>query len=125
MDWKEYFNNVFKGVFLALVVTIILTSILSLVMMFVDISDGAFSGIYVGVTSVSLIIGTVLACRLYGRKGWLVGLAVGCIFYIALYAIGIIFGADATLGFYDFIKFSLCILVGVLSGMLGINLGKE
>ncbi|WP_195987634.1 TIGR04086 family membrane protein [Clostridium sp. D53t1_180928_C8] len=125
MEWKDYFNNVLKGVVGAVAVTTILTAIYSLIMNFVDFSSGIDSAINVTLTSISLIFGTILAAKLYGRKGWLVGLSVGVLFYIALYAIGVLFGAEATLGLYDLIKFSLCALVGILSGMLGINLGRD
>lgn len=121
MEWKSYFNNVLKGVVGAVAVTTLLTAILSLVMSFVEISSGAFTAIYIIITSTSLVFGTVFAAKLYGHKGWLVGLSVGILFYISLYAIAIIFGAEATLGLYDLMKFLLCIVVGVLSGMLGIN----
>ena len=125
MEWKDYFNNVLKGVIGAVAVATILTAIYSLIMNFIDFSSGVDSAINVGLTSISLIFGTILAAKLYGRKGWLVGLSVGVLFYIALYAIGVLFGAEATLGLYDLIKFSLCALVGILSGMLGINLGRD
>ena len=125
MEWKEYFSNVFKGVALSIIIAIILTAVLSIIMLFTNISDNMYSGICVGTTSISLILGTILAARLHGKKGWLVGLAVGTLFYIALYGIGVLFGADATLKLYDLIKFSLCILVGILSGMLGMNIGRE
>ena len=125
MEWKDYFENVLKGVVGAVAIVTILTAIFSLIMSFVEIGPGMDSAINVGITSISLIFGTVLAAKLYGRKGWLVGLSVGILFYIALYAIGILFGAEATLGLYDLMKFSLCVLVGVLSGMLGINLGRD
>ena len=125
MEWKDYFENVLKGVVGAVAVVTILTAIFSLIMSFVEIGPGMDSAINVGITSISLIFGTVLAAKLYGRKGWLVGLSVGILFYIALYAIGILFGAEATLGLYDLMKVSLCVLVGVLSGMLGINLGRD
>ena len=125
MEWKDYFENVLKGVVGAVAIVTILTAIFSLIMSFVEISPSIDSAINVGITSISLIFGTILAAKLYGRKGWLVGLSVGILFYIALYAIGILFGAEATLGLYDLMKFSLCVLVGVLSGMLGINLGRD
>ena len=125
MEWKDYFENVLKGVVGAVAVVTILTAIFSLIMSFVEIGPGMDSAINVGITSISLIFGTILAAKLYGRKGWLVGLSVGILFYIALYAIGILFGAEATLGLYDLMKFSLCVLVGILSGMLGINLGRD
>ena len=125
MELKSYFNNVLKGLVGALAVTVLLTAIFSLLISFVEFSSAVFSGVFVVITSLGLIFGTIVAAKLHGRKGWLVGLTVGILFYIALYAIGVLFGAEATLGVYDLIKFSLCILVGTLSGMLGINLGKE
>lgn len=124
MEWRDYFYNVLKGVIGAVAVTILLTAVFSLMMTFVKISSVALSGIYVSITSIGLIFGAILSAKLHGRKGWLVGLSVGVFFYIALYAIGVLFGAEVALGMYDLIKFSLCLLVGVLSGMLGINLGK-
>lgn len=125
MELKDYFRNVLKGVVGAISVTILLTAILSLVMTFVDINSSMFSAIYVFITSISVIFGTILAAKLYGKKGWLVGLSVGVLFYISLYAIGVLLGEKATLGVDVLIKFSLCILVGTLSGMLGINLGRD
>lgn len=125
MDSKNYFNNVIKGVVGALAVTVLLTAIFSLLVSFIEFSPAVFSGVFVLITSLGLIFGTIVACNLYGKKGWLVGLAVGVLFYIALYATGVLFGAEPTLKAYDLIKFSLCVLVGTLSGMLGINLGKE
>lgn len=125
MEWKSYFNNVFKGLIGAISITVLLTAVFSLVMTFVDFNASVFSGIYVCITSIGLVIGTIIASRLQGHKGWLVGLAVGVLFYISLYGIGILFGAEATLGLYDLMKFSLCIVVGILSGMLGINLGRD
>lgn len=125
MELKSYFNNVLKGVVGAFAVTVLLTAIFSLMISFVTFSPAVFSGVFVVITSLGLIFGTIVAAKLHGEKGWLVGLAVGVLFYIALYATGVLFGAEPTLGVYDLIKFSLSVLVGTLSGMLGINLGKE
>lgn len=69
MEWKSYFNNVFKGVIGAISITILLTAVFSLIMTFVDFSDAVFSGIYVGITSVSLILGTIIASKLQGHRG--------------------------------------------------------
>lgn len=125
MELKNYFNNVLKGVFGAFAVTVLLTAIFSLLISFIEFSPAVFSGVFVAITSLGLIFGTIVAAKLQGEKGWLVGFAVGVLFYIVLYVTGILFGAEPTLGVYDLIKFSLCILVGTLSGMLGINLGRE
>ncbi|MBD7915012.1 TIGR04086 family membrane protein [Clostridium sp. Sa3CUN1] len=122
MEWISYFKSVLKGLVWALVITIVATIIFSFVMNKFPIGEKIFNIIYVVISCLALVLGSVVAVKSYGSKGWIVGLAVGCIFYIVLYFIGIIFGAEATLTIYDFIKFTLCIFIGLLSGMLGINL---
>ena len=108
MEWSNYFKSVLKGVVWAIMVTFLITAILSLVMN--------------SISCLALVVGSLVAVKAHGSKGWIVGLAVGCMFYIALYIIGIIFGAEPTLGMYDFIKFTLCVFIGLFSGMLGVNL---
>lgn len=122
MEWKSYFRSILKGVVGALIITILITSILSLIMTKVTFSEGVFNIIHVVISCVALVIGSIMGAKAHGSKGWLVGLGVGIIFYIALYIIGVICGAEAGLAMYDLIKFSLCVLIGTLSGMLGINL---
>ncbi|VYU05403.1 TIGR04086 family membrane protein [Clostridium tertium] len=122
MEWLNYFKSVVRGLVCALVITFIATIVFSLVMNKLPIEENVLNIIYVVISALALVIGSVFAVKSYGSKGWVVGLAVGCIFYIVLYLIGIIFGAEATLTGYDFIKFALCVFIGLLSGMLGINL---
>ncbi|GAB6170474.1 TIGR04086 family membrane protein [Clostridium carnis] len=122
MEWKNYFKCVLKGVLWSLIVTFLVTALFSIIMNSMTIGDGLFNVIYVVISCVSLVIGSIIAAKSHGSKGWIVGLAVGVVFYISLYLIGVICGAETTLGMYDLIKFGLCILIGTLSGMLGINL---
>lgn len=122
MEWSNYFKSVVKGVIWALGITIIAAIIFSFAMNSIVIGEKVFNIIYVVISCLALVIGSIIAVKSYGSKGWIIGLAVGCIFYIALYLIGVIFGAEVTLTIYDFIKFLLCIFIGLFSGMLGINL---
>ncbi|MCF0147699.1 MAG: TIGR04086 family membrane protein [Clostridium sp.] len=122
MEWINYFKSVLRGIVWALVITIMISIIFSFVMNNMPIGENVFNIIYVVISCLALVLGSIIAVKSYGSKGWIVGLAVGCIFYIVLYLIGILFGAEATLTIYDFIKFVLCLFIGLFSGMLGINL---
>lgn len=122
MEYTNYFKSVLKGLGWALGITFFITIIFSIIMNNIVIEEKVFNIIYVIISSLALVIGSIIAVKNYGSKGWIVGLAVGCIFYISLYLIGILFGAEASLTTYDFLKFILCIFIGLLSGMLGINL---
>ena len=122
MEWINYFKSVLRGLVWSLVIIIIISIIFSFIMNSIPIEEKVFNIIYVVISCLALVVGSIIAVKSYGSKGWIVGLAVGCIFYIVLYLIGILFGAEATLTIYDFIKFILCLFIGLLSGMLGINL---
>ena len=122
MEWINYFKSVLRGLFWSFVIIIIISIIFSFIMNKIPIEEKVFNIIYVVISCLALVVGSIIAVKSYGRKGWIVGLAVGCIFYIVLYLIGMLFGAEATLTIYDFIKFILCLFIGLLSGMLGINL---
>lgn len=122
MEWINYFKSVLRGLFWSFVIIIIISIIFSFIMNKIPIEEKAFNIIYVVISCLALVVGSIIAVKSYGSKGWIVGLAVGCIFYIVLYLIGMLFGAEATLTIYDFIKFILCLFIGLLSGMLGINL---
>ena len=50
---------------------------------------------------------------------------MGVFFYIALYITGVLLGASSKFGLYELIRFALCVIVGFLSGMLGINIGES
>lgn len=122
MEWASYFRSVVKGVLWALMIMFLATAIFSLVMNSFTFGVGIFNIIYVLISSLALVVGAIIAVKSYGSKGWVIGLAVGCMFYIALYIIGVVFGAEPILTMYDFIKFALCIFIGILAGMLGVNL---
>ena len=122
MEWINYFKSVLRGLVWALVITIIISIIFSFIMNSIPMGEKVFNIIYVVISCLALVVGSIIAVKSYGSKGWIVGLAVGCIFYIVLYFIGILFGAEAALTIYDFIKFVLCLFIGLFSGMLGINL---
>ena len=122
MQIKIFFKNVIKGVLYALSMAIILSLILAVVMSKIDFNESVLNVIYVIISCSSLVIGAIVSVKLHGSRGWILGLLVGIIYYIALYLIGIILGGDAHFSMYEFYRLLMSIGVGTLAGMLGINL---
>jgi len=122
MQVKELFKNVIKGVLYALAIAIVLSLILAIIMSKFDFSEYVLNIIYVVISCVSLVIGSIVAAKSHGSKGWILGFTVGIIYYIALYLIGIILGGDPHFGMYEFYRLLMSLGVGTLAGMLGINL---
>lgn len=122
MQIKDFIKHVIKGALCSIIIAVILELIMAIVMTKFDLSQSVLNVSSVVVTCLSLVIGAVIAAKAHGNKGWMVGFAVGLIYYIAVYSVGIIFGADASLGMNELYRFIMAIGVGTLAGMIGINL---
>lgn len=122
MESKSFARSLVKGSLFAVILTILFTTVLSVVMCFVEINDGMFNCIYVVLSAIALVFGSIMGAKINGEKGFVVGGIVGILYYLMMLVFNFIIAGIFT---FEFIKFIICIVIGVLSGMLGINLGSE
>ena len=115
-------KKIFNGIILALVVTFIAIFVLSILMIFIDISSEANVIVNVFITAVSVFLGTVYSARKISRKGWVVGLSVAVGYIACLFIIYAIFNGGVELNIKDLFRTIMALLVGIFSGMLGINI---
>jgi putative membrane protein (TIGR04086 family) len=62
------------------------------------------------------------ASRKNGEKGWIVGFGVGLCYFILILIVSAIFRGNMSFSINDLWRGLLALAVGVLSGMLGINI---
>ncbi len=119
---SNYLRSVCKGSVGAVILSFIGVVLLSLFMKIVEFTPSIFSMLYVIISLISLAIGSVIGAKANKSKGWLVGLGIGIIYYIALFIISSYISGAITFKIFDLAKFAISIGVGFLAGMLGINL---
>jgi putative membrane protein (TIGR04086 family) len=121
---RKYFLPIAEGVLRGFILTLILILIYAAIMTFTDISSGVSSVFYMITTLISIMYGTVYAVRKVKKKGWVIGLIISITYMIILYLLYIISGKDSTLIYNQstLIRLALAVAVGILSGMLGINI---
>lgn len=122
MQIKDFLKNTIKGVLYALCITIVLVLIFSIATTRVEFTDTVERICFVTMTCLALVIGAVIAAKSHGSKGWMLGLAVGTIYYIAVYLLAMLFGESGKLTIYEFYRLLMAMGTGTLAGMLGINL---
>ena len=115
--------SIIKGVFVALLCTLMFTMVVVLLSMFTEIADGILAPIDVIAKQVAVVIGVFVAVN-SKMKGWLTGLFVGLLFAVFSFCIFSVmngtFILDQALGMS--ILFSA--ILGVISGIIGVNLKK-
>lgn len=111
-----------EGVLRGFIITVVLLLIFAVIMTFTEVNEAISSLFYLVTTLLSIMYGSIYAVKKIKRKGWLVGIVVALLYLLVLYVVSVISGNSAVIGVNRLMRFSLAILVGTLSGMIGINL---
>lgn len=123
MENKNNLLYLGEGVLRSFFITLALIFILVIVSTFYDMDGGIRSVCFVVLSTLSVVYGSIYSTRKIGKKGWLVGISVAFIYIIMLYFVAVIAGSRGlSLDYKDAVRMMFALLVGGLSGMLGINI---
>ena len=123
MENKNNLLYLGEGVLRSFFITLALIFILVIVSTFYDMDAGIRSACFVVLSMLSVVYGSIYSTRKIGKKGWLVGISVAFLYIIMIYFVAIIAGSrEIPLDYKDAARMMLALLVGGLSGMLGINI---
>ncbi len=119
---KKNTEFIVQGLLRAIIITVIMLLIFAVILTFKDIGEKISSIIYLLITILSIMYGTIYAVRKINKKGWLIGLVISMMYMAIIYIISIVSGNTLTFGTDRFIRIFLALILGILSGMLGINI---
>lgn len=122
MEWNKCTVSIVKGIVRALILTVICVLAISLAMSFLDISSKTLGVLWIISTCVSILLGAIYAARKNEEKGWLVGLILAIVYYLLIMIISSIFKGAVHFGILDLGRLMIAMAIGLLSGMLGINI---
>lgn len=122
MQSKSNYYYIATGVFRAFIISLIGILIYSIIITFKSLSEN-LTCVYILVLSLlAIVYGAVYASKNIKNKGWFVGLIVATIYMIIIYGVSVVAGRDIALNMRDMLRIISAILVGLLSGMLGVNI---
>lgn len=120
---RNFYVAIAQGVLRGFFMTLIILLIYSVAVHFVQVDESITSLLIIVATLLSVVYGSIYASKKSGKKGWLNGLLVAVIYFTMFYIIALIAQSrEAALSFKDFARLLICMFVGMLSGMLGINI---
>ncbi|SHE54126.1 TIGR04086 family membrane protein [Clostridium fallax] len=123
MRLKISFKAILKGVLRGLILNFILLGVLFLTMIFKDISSDGLNIIWTIIISLSIVYGSIVATIKNGENGWLIGLILGALYFGIIFIIAkIFFNSTLDMNLFSTTKFFIFMVIGMLSGMLGINI---
>lgn len=122
MENRSSYIHVGEGVLRGFILTLIALLIYSVVLKFTTVSAGISSMFILVVTLISILYGAVFSAKKINKKGWLVGASVGLLYIVIIYLVALVAGGEATLSLTALLRITLAVVVGGLSGMLGLNI---
>lgn len=118
-------NSVFKGVIWALIITIMLGVLLSIFLQYTPLSEVFLTGFSIFIFFISMLLGALISAHSAGCKGLFHGLSTSLVYFVLMTAAGLICVPTAiSLGF-AIKRFSLCLVSGVIGGIIGIGLSTK
>lgn len=111
-----------KSVFLALIISLVCIIIYAIVLSLTSVSDSTMSVITQVITMISIVASAIYCSRRIKSKGWLYGMIVGIIFILVIIPISMIWGQVPTFDKYFIARILMAALVGLIGGMIGVNI---
>ncbi len=118
---ENVYIKIFKGLVIAFGITLILMFLYSLLLTYSNISENTIPIIIIGITFVSILIGSTISTRKLSKNGMLNGGIVGGTYILLLYLISSIISGNFSLNIYSIFMIILGIVAGLVGGILGIN----
>lgn len=111
-------EGVIRGFFLTLVLLIIYAIMIT----YGDRGESFKNVALLVISMISVVYACIYSSKKIGKKGYVVGLCVSFLYMLIIYIVSIATGGSPKLTEANLIRLALCMFVGLLSGMLGINL---
>ena len=123
--WQGNMGGFFKGVIWALCLTFILLAICSVVLTYTSVSENIIPVLSMLCAILSVAVGSSIAAKTAGSKGYLKGALCGVTYIIVLYIIASLISEKIVFTSHTALLFVIGIVVGALGGVIGINSGGK
>lgn len=116
------FKVILKGVFGSYLMLFGFIALFSLLLANSNINDSLIKPIMIGITFLCLSINSFINVRKVESKGYVYGLIIGVIYAIILLIISLVLNKSIDLSVYSYIQILVCIVAGMLGGILSVNI---
>lgn len=115
---------IFKGVIVSFIVSLISILFLSVVSLLSDniFIDHYIKYIMVGITMISIFIGSVYATQQAESRGLIIGIAIGAVFVLISIGLGLKTSQESIMPLVILNKFFAGVAAGALGGLIGVSL---
>ena len=116
--------KILEGNVIAVVLTIIGLLIYYIIMASTDIGESTINYVVIGITAISILIGSIISVSKITKKGLLNGAIIGAIYVLVIYLLSSIVNSNFNINISTIILIIVSIVVGMIGGIIGVNIKK-
>lgn len=124
-EFKKNSIRIIKGSIFAIVLSLILLLIFAMLLAYTNISETTMVPVVITIAGISIFIGSTISTIRIKKNGLLNGSLVGLIYILLLYLCSSICFAGFSLNINSIITICVCVLCGMIGGIIGVNLNKK
>ncbi|MGE5678693.1 MAG: TIGR04086 family membrane protein [Pseudomonadota bacterium] len=111
-----------KSLGICFLASFIMIILYALILSFTSVSDSSMNTTIQIIMIISITLSSVFGGKRMQKKGWIFGLVLGAVFTILLVPLSMGFGQSFSLDRYFAAKLSMGSVVGLIGGIIGVNL---
>ena len=117
-----YIKEYTKFLILSFLVALILLSLTGVIFAYTNINDSLINTFVFVIVAISNLIGSTLLTHKLKRRGLILGLLFGTIFFLIIYLASVILYTGFFINNEVLIYMLLCLVSGVVGGIIGVNI---
>ena len=117
-------TRILRGSILSIVLTIAGLLIYSLILVNTEISENTINYVVIGITSISILIGSILSVSKIAKRGIFNGAIVGGIYVIVIYLLSSTINSNFNINLSAIILMAASIITGMIGGIIGVNMRR-
>ncbi len=122
-EGNNFFGSILKGTVISIIFTLICLTIFALLLVNTNMSENLIQPVIIGVTVISIMIGSFWANRKMSKNGIINGCIVGLLYVLIIYVISSIAnGMNFSLNIGSIVMIILGIMGGAIGGIIGVNI---
>lgn len=125
---KKINRNIFciaKGTIIAILISIVLVFIMSVILTISNISESVIPISVIVISSIGILVGSIISAINLKKNGLLNGGIVGLLYIITIYLLSSIIILDFSLNIKTLIMIIVSIVIGMIGGIIGVNIRKN
>lgn len=117
-----YLNYFLKGLLISCSITLLFTIIISLLLTYTNMMETSIPLWDTITLIVSIVSGAMYLTVKIGEKGWLNGAIIGLLYFLILFLLNCLLVESSGANSFSYLKLVISIVIGMIGGMIGINL---